>query len=461
MISHLLPFFRVGSATQRVIKRVITGLVALAVLLTGLPIAPVTAQDEPKSVLAAQHSPQVALEWMELLYVRVLAEGWNPPAAARIYGYAGVTLYEAVLAGMPINNTYAGQVNGLNDLALVDPDMEYDWPTSVTGALSTVLPGLLDKTNAETTKALADLKQKQVKARAAEGIKDDVIERSLAYGEEIGKGILAWVATDNYAETRTMVWEAPVGDQFWVNTSPEGKPVEPFWGQVRPFVLSYGGECGINLRLGFSTEKDSTFYIQAMEVKDVGEDLTDEQKEIALYWLDNLQETGTPAGHWVLIQAQVAQQLKLSLARTAEMFSLVNIAMADAFISGWDMKYRVNLLRPDTYIQKHIRRQWKPFIQTPGFPEYPSGHSIVSAAAADVLTFMFGPVAFTDRSKTRFGMKPRRYTSFQAAANEAAISRLYGGIHFREGIEAGLEMGRCVAQRVIRSIDMKPVPQGE
>jgi membrane-associated phospholipid phosphatase len=143
------------------------------------------------------------------------------------------------------------------------------------------------------------------------------------------------------------------------------------------------------------------------------------------------------------------------------MYSMVGIAMADAFIACWNLKYIVNLLRPETYIQRHIRQQWKPFIQTPAFPEYPSGHSIVSAAAADVLTFMFGAVAFTDTSKTRFNMRPRSYTSFEAAAAEAAISRMYGGIHFRNAIELGMKMGRCVAARVTTSIDMKPVPQGE
>jgi membrane-associated phospholipid phosphatase len=436
-------------------------MVAVSLLIMSLPLQTIAAQVTPKSVLAENHQPTVALEWMNLLYDRILAEGWNPPAAARLYGYAGVTLYEAVLPGMPINNTFGGQLNGLGDLPLADPDTEYDWPLSATGALSTVLSKILKVDNADTQKAIKALREKQIAARKAEGVKDAVIKRSLAHGDAVGGGVLNWVAGDQYAETRNMQWDMPIGDEYWVITTPGTKPVEPFWGQIRPFVMSYGGECNVRQRVLFDTEKTSTFYLQAMEVKEVGEDLTAEQKDIALYWLDNLQETGTPAGHWVLIEVQLAELLKLPLSRTAEMFALVNVAMADAFIACWEAKYRYNLLRPETYIQKHIRRQWKPYIQTPAFPEFPSGHSVVSAAAADVLTFMFGPVAFTDRAKTRFGMRPRFYTSFEAAAQEAAISRLYGGIHYRNAIEAGMAMGRCVARRVTTSIDMKPVPQGE
>lgn len=450
-----IPTFRLSH------RRAMFALLVAAVVIAMLPTRWAGAQDTPKSIPTDQYEPDVAIEWMQLAYDRIMAEGVNPPAGARIYGYAGVTLYEAVLGGMPINNTFAGQLNGLSDLPLSDPNLEYDWPTSANGALSQLLANILDTQNADTQKAIKALSDKQLAGRKAEGVKQDVLKRSMEYGKSVGDGILAWVAGDNFKETRNMVWEMPVGDQYWVITTPGTKPVEPFWGQLRPFLLSYSGECGIQPRMEFSTDKNSTFYKQAMEVKEAGENLTQEQKDIANFWLDNLKATGTPAGHWVMIESQIAKQLKLTLARSAEMYALVNITMADAFISCWDMKYRINLLRPETYIQKYIRAQWKPYIQTPAFPEYPSGHSVVSAAAADVLTFMFGPVAFTDNSKTRFDMKPRTYTSFQAAASEAAISRLYGGIHFRYAIEAGMDAGRCIARRVTTSIDMKPVPQGE
>ena len=162
-----------------------------------------------------------------------------------------------------------------------------------------------------------------------------------------------------------------------------------------------------------------------------------------------------------MIENQLVDQLGLSLDRAAEMYGMVGITLADSFISCWSAKYQYNLLRPVSYIQSHIRRSWAPYIQTPPFPEYPSGHSVVSAAAADVLTSLLGPVAFTDTLHVADGEAPRHFTSFEAAANEAAISRLYGGIHYRSAIENGMRQGRCIADHLLRNIQLNPISQGE
>ncbi len=164
-----------------------------------------------------------------------------------------------------------------------------------------------------------------------------------------------------------------------------------------------------------------------------------------------------------MIGVQVIDRLELPLSRAGEMFALMNMALADSFISSWALKYTVNLLRPVTYIQQNIRRNWNPYIQTPLFPEYPSGHSVTSGAAARVLTTMFGPVSFTDRTPIINGHEniQRSFTSFEHAANEAAISRMYGGIHYRIGIENGLEQGRCVGDQVLDNVLLRSVPQGE
>ena len=130
----------------------------------------------------------------------------------------------------------------------------------------------------------------------------------------------------------------------------------------------------------------------------------------------------------------------------AGMYALVGIAVGDAFISGWEAKYRYNLLRPVTYIQRYIRKRWNPLVQTPPFPEYPSGHSVVSGAAATVLTNLFGQVSFVDNTGLSRDLPPRGFTSFNAAATEAAISRMYGGIHYRFDVEAGNQKGKEVGQ---------------
>jgi hypothetical protein len=435
-------------------------LLIFVLLVVSLPWQPAGAQDGPLSPTADTFSPQVAVDWIQLWYDRVMAHGVNPPSGGRLYGYAGVTLYQAVLPGMPINNSYANQLNGLTDFPVIDNDKVYDWVLTANAAMKTLMVGLLPD-NADTAKAAAALFDKYVKQRQADGIKDDVIKRSEAFGVATAQHILAWAAEDQYKETRDLVWSPPEGEAAWVPTTKGANPVEPFWGNMRPFALTFSAECAERMNMPFSTDKNSTFYKQAMEVRTVGDKLTKEQKDTALYWLDNLKETGTPGGHWMLIGAQIVTQLKLHLARSVEMFSLLGITIADAFTSCWTTKYVINLLRPETYIKQHISPQWNPFIQTPSFPEFPSGHSVVSAAAAETLTFMFGTVAFTDRAKTRFGMPPRDYLSFYDAADEAAWSRLYGGIHYRLGIESGLKQGYCVSRAIISRIDMKPVPQGE
>jgi hypothetical protein len=212
----------------------------------------------------------------------------------------------------------------------------------------------------------------------------------------------------------------------------------------------------------FSPGPDSAFYAQANEVKEVGENLTQLQQEIARFWVDTPGQTGAPSGHWVSIENQIVELLDLNLGRASEMYALVGMAMGDAFISAWALKYEVMLLRPETYIHEYIRRTWQPYIQTPPFPEYPSGHSVVSGAAQEVLTTMFGVVAFTDRTHIIYEHEPlqRSFTSFEAAASEAAISRLYGGIHYRAAIENGLRQGECVAQQVLANVQLRPIPQG-
>jgi hypothetical protein len=205
----------------------------------------------------------------------------------------------------------------------------------------------------------------------------------------------------------------------------------------------------------FSAEAGSAMYAQALEVYQTGRTLTEEQRAIALYWADNPVQTGTPAGHWISIMNEVIDARSLRLDAAAEMYARVGIGQNDAFISCWNEKYRSCLLRPVTYVRRHIDAGWTPLISTPPFPEYTSGHSTQSAAAAAILTDLFGTFAFTDDYHTINGLVTRSFASFQAAADEAAISRLYGGIHYRMGIEVGVTQGQCVGQKVLERVQTR------
>lgn len=441
------------------LARILMPIFILSLFLTLVPRQPAQAQIDV-SVPTAQLDPAFAVEWMDLLYQRIMLEGYNPPSAARLYAYAGITLYEALVWGMPNNRTLEGQINGLSGLPFPE-EAEHDWSVVAMGALETVLNALTFEADDETHQAFTALRREQVEARADE-LDEDVINRSLEYGATLGEAIIDWAEADGYRETRGRKYDPPTGlPELWTRTNPDLNAVEPYWSEIRPFALYYTDECDVQLDMPFSTDEDSAFYQQALEVMNVGSSLSRDQRDTAEYWLDNLTETGTPAGHWVLIQNQLVEQLDLTLDVAAQMYGMTNMVMADAFTSCWALKYRVMLLRPETYINEYISPRWRPYITTPMFPEYPSGHSTVSMAAAEVLTALFGQVAFIDESKVQFGMRSRAYTSFDAAAQEAAISRLYGGIHFRAAIENGMDMGRCVALHALDRIIMNQVTQGE
>jgi membrane-associated phospholipid phosphatase len=193
-------------------------------------------------------------------------------------------------------------------------------------------------------------------------------------------------------------------------------------------------------------------YAAAFEVYTVGLGLTDEQKTIADFWSDGPLATGTPPGHWIAIVSQIARNDELSLAAAAEAYARVGIAVHDAFIACWHAKFTFNLQRPVTYIRQNISANWTSYIATPPFPSFTSGHSTQSGAAARVLTDMFGIKSFTDTTRTDHGLVPalpsRTFNSFDEAAAEAAVSRLYGGIHYTFDNNAGLACGQCIGQKI-------------
>jgi hypothetical protein len=198
----------------------------------------------------------------------------------------------------------------------------------------------------------------------------------------------------------------------------------------------------------YSESRSSAFYGDARECYDAAASLTPEEEAIARFWSDDPGITFTPPGHSVSILTQVIVEKGISLDLAAKAYAKGGIAVADAFISCWRTKYRYNLLRPVTYVRSTIDTTWTPMLVTPPFPEYTSGHSVQSAAAAQVLTDLFGDVAFVDHTQDERGLAPRSFRSFFDAAEEAAISRMYGGIHFRAAIERGLEQGRRVGSAV-------------
>ncbi|MFN8371481.1 MAG: vanadium-dependent haloperoxidase [Anaerolineae bacterium] len=403
------------------------------------------------SVPAAALDSAPAIEWVNLVYDRIFADSVSAPAASRLYGYMTITLYAAAFPGMPGNNSLAGQLNGLTELPVPAEDAVYDWDASVDAALKAVLSGLF-AASADSVAAYSDLYDAHIAAREA-ATSAEVVARSVAFGEATGAALLAWIATDGFAE-RSTDYVVPTDDpSTWVPLNENQRAVEPQWGTIRTTVLEDPTICDVPNDVPFSAEENSVFYAQAMEVMVVGQNLTDEQRQIAEYWIDTPGQSGTPAGHWVHIVEDLIIQEGFTLENAAELYAMTGTTLMDSFIATWNYKYRFPQIRPLTYINQHINPRWQTYLQTPGFPEYPSGHSVVSGAAATVMTSYFGgPRAFTNTNITPSGEVTRSFTSFWSAANEAAISRMYGGIHFRAAIENGVEMGRCIGNYIASSL---------
>jgi hypothetical protein len=282
---------------------------------------------------------------------------------------------------------------------------------------------------------------------------EDVIERSVGHGQAIGAAILAWAATDGYAVYNNCAYTPPVGPGLWVPTPPGfAAPLQPCWGQIRTFALATGDEFEPPPPPAYSEDPASPFYLEAKEVYDTDLALTQEQIDIANYWADGPTMTGTPPGHWIRIVANLCADHEESLDVAAEALARTGIAVHDAFVSCWDCKYVFNLLRPVTYIQALIDDEWSSLITTPNFPEYTSGHSAQSGAASFVLTDLFGAMPFTDRTHDDRGFARRSFASFRDAATEAAISRLYGGIHFRSAIDLGVDQGEDIGREILRRV---------
>ncbi len=448
--------------------------------------------------------PRMIAEWMQNYYGLIRAERVSPPVASRLMAYASVALYEGLVVGTPSLRSLASQLNGLDSLPGPQAGKRYDATLTAIAAERTVLDTLFREGLPATRAALATIADSLVTARRALAIPAGVQRDSDELGRRIGLAVLAWAGADGFDTTRTRPWKPPVGARYWINDTPGDQfmsqslspatdfvaldnpsaslhpgaaserglvvnrpkasdiktlkavnptgATEPWWGILRPFALRETNECPAPPPAAYGGDATAPLYAEAKRVFDADRELTEAQRQIALYWADNAGQSGTPVGHWLSIGSQMIDQLKLPFDRAAEMFVLLTVAQADAFIGCWRTKYEFNVVRPITFIRRHIDPSWEPYIVTPPFPEYTSGHSMQSSAAAGVLTALLGAVAFDDSTNLAIGHPVRRFESFEAASNEAAISRLYGGIHYPMAIEHGQAQGRCVGRHVLERL---------
>jgi hypothetical protein len=405
---------------------------------------PASADDDPSDV---------AVVWFDTLYEVVKSEAAAFAQASRIYGVSAVALYEAIVPGTRHHRSLVGQLDRLTAVPQPEENLTYHWPTVANAALARTIRGLFSSLKPESVEAINDVEQRFAALFRAE-VEEQDYQRSVVHGQRVADAILAWAATDGFARFNNCPYVPEPVPGPWEPTPPNFilNPEQPCWGQLQPMVLESATECAPPGHPAFSTDPESAFYAAAFEVYQTGLTLTDEQRTIAQYWADGPGATGTSSGHWMAIVGQIARNDGLSLAAVAEAYAKLGMTVADAFITIFHAKYFYNLVRPVTYIQANIDDTWQPYLVTPPNPSYISGHSTQSRASAGVLTDLFGDKAFTDTTHTDHHLmppqEPRTFSSFNEAAAEAAVSRLYGGIHYAFDNNDGRLSGQCVADAI-------------
>lgn len=395
----------------------------------------------------------------------VVMDLFNPPVASRIYAYPNIAAYETLVNAYPGYRSFHSQLNDMIQMPAPDKTKHYDFSIAALFAFTEVSKKLIysEYMFTDYEKYLTDSLQKITD--------EDVLENSIKFGLQVADSIKKWAAKDMFKETRGMTRYSLIDSAWaWKPTPPDYMPaLEPHWGIIRPFVIKSADEFLVPPPpVPYSTDKNSEHFKFTKEVYDFVKNMTDERKEIAAFWdcnpnvsthtghLTIFNQKMTPGGHWISIALLASRIKNANMMQTAEAVSCTAIALADAFISCWNAKYKYNTIRPVTEITETIDDNWLPILQTPPFPEYPSGHSTISAAAAIMLTHIYGDnFAFTDSSEAPFNLPIRSFTSFNQAADEVSISRVYGGIHYRFACEAGNKNGKEIASYIIKNIKTK------
>lgn len=396
---------------------------------------------------------------------RIVHDIFSPPVASRIYAYSSVAGYEAVRHLDPSFSSFSGQLTGLDSIPQPDPALEYCFQLASVEAIMKVGKRLVF-----SEPEIEEFHQQLLKEFRDKGVPGDVFDRSLEYGGKVADRIIKWSSKDNYLQTRSFPKYTILSDPAtWKPTPPAYMDaIEPHWNKIRPFVIDSAQQFRPDPSIKFSTDKKTQFYKEAMEVYEMGKGLTEERREIASFWDCNpfvMNVRGhvmfatkkiSPGGHWMNITAVACRKAHAGPVQSAEAYARVALSLVDGFISCWDEKYRSKVIRPETYINQYIDENWVPMLQTPPFPEYTSGHSVISAAASVALTGLFGDnFAFTDSTEVEYGMTARSFTSFYDAANEAAESRIYGGIHYRAACENGKVQGKRLGEFILNSVSTR------
>jgi len=431
---------------------------ALVLIVTGC-----TKESKPIEV-----GPEVFHKSVDKVTEIMVHDIFSPPVASRVYAYPNIAAYEIIAVADENYSPLANQVKNLTQIPKPETSKPVNYQLAALIAHMDMSRRLIFSEN-----KLAKYRDSLYTIWQSKNEKE--FNDSKEYALKVSEHISNWMGNDNYNQTRTM-------PKFTVNTDDPSRwqptppaymdGIEPHWNKIRPFVIDSASQFKPTPPPPFSMTEGTDFYKEVKEVYDISNKITkegDNSEEIAIaqFWDCNPYVSVTrghlmfatkkisPGAHWIGIAKIASKMTNSDFNKTVYAYTKTSIAIADAFISCWDEKYRSNLIRPETLINEHIDENWKPVLQTPPFPEYTSGHSVVSGAAATALTDIFGDAfAFADDTEVVYGLPIRSFASFDQAADEAAISRMYGGIHYRKAVAIGVKQGRDLGKFVLDKLKM-------
>lgn len=386
----------------------------------------------------------------------------NPPAASRFYSYAMLGAYEIASQHQSQMVPLQKLIKQYKPIKLV-AKKPYDYRIAAVYSVLEIGKRLLP-----SGFMLQETQDKYITTLRKNKINQAQIDAALSIANQVAQHIVEYAGSDGYKNLSAKLRYTPLkGEGYWYPTPPAYiEAVEPNWRIIRPMLIDSFNQFPPLPPVTYSKDSNSLFFKMAKEVYDISKSLTKEQLHIASFWDCNPFVVNTsghmsigfkkisPGGHWMNIAGIASKQAKLNFDNAVLVHTMVSLTLVDAFISCWDEKYRSNRIRPETFINKYIDLKWQPLLQTPPFPEYTSGHSVISTAAAEMLSYLLGnEFAYTDDSEDMFDIKARSFKSFKHAAEEAAISRLYGGIHFIDAIVNGQTEGKLVGLKAVEKIN--------
>ncbi len=392
----------------------------------------------------------------------IITDIFSPPVASRVYVYPLLAAYEAGKFSKADASSITAQLKGFEAMPTPESGKKYNYTVAAIKALC-----LTSKKVIFSTKAI-DAFETETFDELKTTMTEDVFNNSISFGESVANVVIKRLESDNYKETRGMErFEVKTGmAQRWMPTLPDyADAVEPHWLKMKTMVMDSSAQFRPIPPPQYSEDKNSPFWKGLMEVYDISKTVVEERENIMIFWDDNpfvsrskghlmfQDKKMTPGGHWLAICQSFLKERKVGFYESLKAYTMTSLALYEAFISCWEAKYHYTFVRPETVISAKVDKQWHPLLVTPPFPSYTSGHSTISAAAAEILTTLFGDnQAFTDETEKEYGLPVRTFKSFREAALEASISRVYAGIHYRFDCDIGNLQGKKVGQLVVQKI---------